>query len=382
MELIQKEIADRLAELDPLLSLDGLTEGEVAAAAVEMERLRSMVEARCARTAGLLDTSQAWVADGARSAKDWLAWKTHLPRGRLAGSLRCARRLRDLPAVETAFLAGDLSEDHVRLLAKARAVTAEAFDDSGARFLVEAAGELFFTQWANAVTYWCHRAAPDDAETDARARYDARRAHCSRTFAGNVRVDADLHVTGGEIFARELDRLYRQLFDDDLAEARDRLGIPDPPLHELARTAPQRRADALVLMAQRSAAKPEGAAEPRVLLHVLAGIDAVERMCQLSSGTVLTPGEVLPLLIHADVERVIFGSPSKVIDIGHRQRFFTGATRTAIQLRDLTCTHPTCQVPFDHCEIDHTTPYAQGGPTTQDNGRCRCNHHHRRARDG
>jgi hypothetical protein len=134
-------------------------------------------------------------------------------------------------------------------------------------------------------------------------------------------------------------------------------------------------------MAERSAARHPAAVEPRVLLHVLAGTEAVERMCELSNGTVVTPGEVLPLLVRADVERVIFGSPSKVLDAGRRQRFFTGATRTAVQLRDLTCTHPTCQVPFERCDVDHIIEHVNGGPTTQDNGRCRCKHHHHRARD-
>lgn len=380
--VVQKEIAELFGELQQLVDASHLTEEEAGEVAVMAQRLRSMGEAHAAQAAAVLDASKAWVAHGAKSAKDWLAWRTHLPTSRLHGSLRCGRRLREMPLVEAAWLAGDLSEDHVRLLAKVRSVNAEAFDAGGGQLLVDAARELFFSAWVNTVTYWCHRAAPDDAEADARDAYEARRVHCSRTFGGTVRLDGDLDRVGGEVFARELDRLAKELFEEDLAEARARLGVDDPPLDQLRRTAAQRRADALVRMAERSAAKAPGATEPRVLLHVLAGTEAVERMCQLSNGTVLTPGEVLPLLVKADVERVVFGSPSKVIDVGQRQRFFTGATRTAVQLRDLTCTQPTCQVPFDQCEVDHIEPYAAGGSTTQANGRCRCKFHHRRARDG
>ncbi len=64
-----------------------------------------------------------------------------------------------------------------------------------------------------------------------------------------------------------------------------------------------------------------------MLLHVLAGARTLERMCELSNGQVLTPGQVLPLLEHADVERVVFDGPSKVIDIGVRQRLFRGGRR-------------------------------------------------------
>ena len=382
VEAVQKEIAERFAELAELTTADRLTHGEVGQAAATAQALRSMAEAHGAQTAARLDASKAWAADGARSAKDWLAWQTHLERSRLHGSLRCGRQLREMPLTEAAWLAGDLSEDHVRLLAKARSTSAAAFTDSGEALLVGEAGCLFFSQWAKVVRYWCHRAASDDAEGEARRRYEDRRAHCSETIGGTIVLDAALDPVGGAILRRELDRLSQELFDEDLAEARERLGIDLPPQQDLRRTASQRRADALVRMAERSAAKAPGAVEPRVLLHVLAGTDAVERMCELSDGTVLTPGEVLRVLDRADVERVVFGSPSKVIDVGARRRFFTGATRTAIQLRDLTCTHPTCQVPFERCEIDHVVEWAAGGSTVQDNGRCRCKHHHRRARDG
>ena len=133
-------------------------------------------------------------------------------------------------------------------------------------------------------------------------------------------------------------------------------------------------------MAERSAAKPADALEPRVLLHVLAGHESVVRMCELSTGQVVTPGEVLPLLDRADVERVIYDGPSKVIDIGVRRRLFTGATRTAVQLSDLSCQGPMCEVRFDRCEVDHQVPFSEGGLTEQANGRCLCKYHHRRHR--
>ena len=382
VEVIQEEISQRYAELAQLTTADRLTEPEVAEVAIAAQALRTAAEAHAARTAALLDASSAWVADGARSAKDWLAWRTHLPRAAVGGSLRCGRQLRDLPTTEAALLAGGIGTDHVRLLADARRTNPDAFDSGGEAFLIDEARNLLFEDWARAVRYWCDRAAPDDAEERAARRHRDRRAHCSATFGGEVVLDAHLPPVGGAVVARELERLDRQLFEEDLAEARHRLGTEHPPLVELRRTPAQRRADALVLMAERSAAKPEGAVQPRVLLQVLAGTGAVERMCQLSDGTVLTPGEVLPLLGKADVERVVFGSPSKVIDIGHRRRFFDGATRTAIEVRDLTCRHPSCSVPFDRCEVDHVIPWADGGPTTQANGRCLCRYHHRRARDG
>jgi hypothetical protein len=381
VEVVQKELEAGFAELAELLTAE-VSEGEVTESVVRAERLRSMAEAHSARAAGLLASSKAWVPDGARSARAWMQWRTRVPGERAGRALATARRLLRMPVVEAAFVAGDLTDEHVRLLASARRTNPEAFEADGEVRLTGLARELPFGELEKAVRYWCELAAPDDAEERARRRYEDRSVHCSRTIHGTVAFNGVLDPIGGEIVARELDRLGRLLFEEDLAEARDRLGTEHPPLDQLRRSAPQRRADALALMAERSASKVPGATEPRVLLHVLAGHDSVDRMCELSNGTVVTPGEVLPLLAEADVERVIFDGPSKVIDVGVRRRFFTGATRTAIQLRDRTCTHPSCSVPAEACEIDHVTEWARGGLTTQDNGRCRCAYHHRRARDG
>ena len=128
-------------------------------------------------------------------------------------------------------------------------------------------------------------------------------------------------------------------------------------------------------MAERSAAKPPDATEARVLLQVLIGHESVERLCELSNGTVLTPGQVLPVLDRADVERVIFDGPSKVIDVGVRRRLFTGATRTAVHARDRGCTHPSCDEPLDRCQIDHVVPWSRGGLTVQANGEDKCRFH-------
>jgi len=173
----------------------------------------------------------------------------------------------------------------------------------------------------------------------------------------------------------------RELFEADWAEARARCGDAAVAA-DLARTPKQRRADALRIMAERSAAKPAEATEARVLLQVLVGHESVDRLCELSNGTVVTPGQLLPVLDRAEVERVIFDGPSKVIDVGVRRRLFSGATRTAIHARDRGCTHPSCSEPLDRCQIDHVIPYCQGGLTTQDNGtdQCRFHNHHKGGR--
>lgn len=374
MGVLVKEARSLLAELNQA-DLTTLTEGEVTELVTLSAEVMTLAEAGLVRAAGRLDVIRAWEPDGARGAAAWLGWQAGLSRGRAGSVLTCARQLRDMPLTEAAFVAGGLSMDHGRLLAHAQHTDPAGFVEDEER-LVGAAGRLLFSGFQTVITYWVHAHDPDGAEAAAATLRDQRRLDASPSLGGVVFVDALLDPVAGAISLRELQRLEQELFDADWADARNRLD-PAATTADLCGTAKQRRADALRIMAERSAAKPPGATEPRVLLHVLAGHESVERMCELSDGTVVTPGQVLPVLEKADVERVIFDGPSKVIDIGVRRRLFTGATRTAVELRDRTCTHPSCDQPAEACEIDHIVPYEHGGETTQANARCYCRYHHR-----
>ncbi len=100
-------------------------------------------------------------------------------------------------------------------------------------------------------------------------------------------------------------------------------------------------------------------------------------ICELADGAVVTPGSLVPWLDQAWVERVVFDGPSRVIDVGVRQRLFSGATRRAVQVRDRECFHDLCDTPAADCDVDHIQPWAAGGPTIQANGRPACGFHNR-----
>jgi hypothetical protein len=83
---------------------------------------------------------------------------------------------------------------------------------------------------------------------------------------------------------------------------------------------------------------------PEPLFSVLIDYETLAgRICELANGTAVTPGSLLRYLDKAWIERVVFGSPSRVIDMGARRRLFTGATRRAIQVRDRECFHEFCE---------------------------------------
>jgi len=47
-----------------------------------------------------------------------------------------------------------------------------------------------------------------------------------------------------------------------------------------------------------------------------------------------------------------------------------------VRCRDLSCRFPGCDRPADVCDVDHTRPYARGGPTHASNLKCLCRLHH------
>ena len=130
-------------------------------------------------------------------------------------------------------------------------------------------------------------------------------------------------------------------------------------------------------MATRSRSAPADGLKPAPLFTVLVGYETLHgRICELENGTVLAPASLLPWLEAAYFERAIFSLGTRV-DVWVRARLFSGGTRRALEVRDRMCTHPYCYEPAANCQGDHIEPYAEGGETTQENGRLLCGFHNR-----
>ena len=351
--------------------LDQLNDVDLAAEVIDAHRDLARAEARSARAVSALE--QRRVIGDATNTASWVAWQCQIKKSQARMELSNGRAMRKMPDVGTAHDAGEITAEHVRLLAAAQRANPKAFEKASDE-LLDDARRCRFDVFARRVGYFRQLADPDGVEQEALDSHQRRNAHASRTFEDTVQVNALLDPVGGTIYMNELDRLERTLFEDDWAEARRRLGEAATK-DDLARTAAQRRADAMVEMARRSATLGNTDLA-RPLITVLVGYETFAgRMCQLADGTVVTPGQVVPLLNDADIERVVFGGPSRVVDVGRRQRLFRGGTRRAVEVRDLECTEASCDVPYERCDVDHIERWEHGGPTDQDNGRVRCPYH-------
>ncbi len=56
--------------------------------------------------------------------------------------------------------------------------------------------------------------------------------------------------------------------------------------------------------------------------------------------------------------------------------------KDAVRVRDGTCRHPGCNRLAVFCELDHTTPWSQGGKTSYGNLAALCKRHHMFKTDG
>lgn len=269
-----------------------------------------------------------------------------------------------MPVTGRAFAAGAISTDQVDLLSKANQEWRDARFCEHERMLVRHYRRLRYPYARRAVDYWCQRVDAEAAERDATERHASRYASASAALYGDVVVHAALDATGGSAFCDELQRLERQLYLEDQKTGN-------------RRTIRQRRADAMVEMAHRSRMCPPGGLRPRPLITILLGEQTLDRVCELAEGVVITPGQVVPHLGDADIERIVFDGPDRFIGVSKR-RTFTGALRRAIEVRDRHCQYPSaCDEPAKQCDVDHVTLRSAGGLTSQQNGRLLCPTHNR-----
>jgi hypothetical protein len=363
------EAVDQLSGTDPSSCAD----------AESIERLwrdHARFEAFLTEATAAFDVSGNWVADGARNAAAWLVKRCRLPKSQAKRMLRRGRELRHLPVVAKAWAHGTITAAQVDVITPLRGPSTDEALARDEELLTEQAGFLTYKDFVRAAAYWKQMADPDGAEADDERRRSRRDVYLESSFGGMWLGRITLDPISGSIVSSELERLEQEMFDADWAQAKASLGR-DPTLADLVRTPGQRRSDALVEMATRSRMAPSGALRPAALFSVLVDYPTLrDRVCELADGTVLAPGSLLPWLTEGLLERVVF-APGRRCEVSATARFFTGATRRAIELRDRECTHPYCDIPADKCQADHIIPVIEGGLTIEENGQMLCGFHNR-----
>ena len=364
-----RRAVDAVASLDPaeLVTPDGLAE-----VLEELERSMRRLDLQFHRILRSFEARGDHVPLGYATTAQFARHRLGLSARRASAAVRLSRDLVFVPETAARWAAGDVDAERVRVVVSARTDrTQAAFDDSEG-WLAEQATVLDLRGLRVVVKRW--KLLVDPGSDEPERREADRDAHVSKTFQDTVVVDATLGPLGGEIFRTVFDDLVDELFKEDWAHARARLGR-EPSVLDLARTPAQRRADALVLMAERAhGVDPSSAVRTRPLLVVVAGLEALASgLAELWDGTPLSARQLAEVLRQdPDIERYVFGRGEVPIACNERHRLFTGKLRRAIQVRDRHCTALGCDRDARFCDVDHIEPVAAGGRTRPGNGRVAC----------
>lgn len=378
---MQLDVLEQLDALEQAIDEVVSSDPESCADLESVERLQrqaSRLEAYATRATGAMEVEGQWATSGARTAAAWQAWACHQSSPVAKRSVRRSRHLRQLRVLEEAWSEGWLTGAHVDAIIAVRNPRTEAALERDEELLVAQAKKLSFETFVRALAYWVQLADPEGTEESAEERRSRRDAYFVQSMGGMYLGKQTLDEIGGAIVARTLDLIEQEFYGDDYAEAKERLGR-DPHPHELARTPGHRTADAVVEMAVRARTAPADGRRPEPLFTVLVDYQTLlGRICQLEggAGAVVTPDSVLRWLTSASFERIVF-TPGKRAEVSVTARFFSGATRRAIEVRDQECQHPTCHEPVERCQVDHIVPWNLGGPTNQENAQLLCAFHNR-----
>lgn len=375
--------------------------------------------------ADALDRTGAHSVDGHRTAKSALV---HL--GRLSGPeahrrIRTARAVRSLPAVAAAFAEGTVPAEMAHAVGRAASNprVGQYLDTADPIFAEQAATDTHegFVNW---LAEWERLADADGAAQDSDAGHRRRGVSMSQNQSdGSWRLRGQLGALQGAVLVEVLSAFEsaEALADHDDAVA---LFGPDVVPGRWARTAPQRRADALVAMAERATSTSPSSPRRGPLVNIvcdqrsfeeaLARIvggtlhrgwsgeeaaddlgavadplgGAVTRICTSLGGSRVDPTDAVVAAAVGHVRRVIVDGDGRVIDLGRRQRLFSGASREvaliqgALARYGLSCLWSGCSAPPAALQVDHGTGWRAGGATSPANAELLCGHHNRLKESG
>ena len=332
----------------------------------ELTELMDVLEvARLARLARL-DAARVGDADHAGSTAGWVREATLVSPNAAGRAVRLARDLRALPQLAAAVGDGRVSVEHARVIAGLRKDLPDPAVLAALPSLIEAAmgcTPLELGRWVADVR---HSYAPERVRVTEVTQYEARSVDTAVTFQGVGDGRWVLPPVLHETVMTALHAFSKPVVGDDRSPA-------------------QRRADALVTIAELALASgqaPEaGGVRPHVSL--LVSLETLERRvgapaAHYGYGATSSMDWARRMCCDAGLSRLVHGPAGEVLDAGRTTRTFTPAMRRAIVARDRGCVWPHCDRPASWCEAHHRKHWADGGETSVENGVLLCGRHHDR----
>ena len=314
-----------------------------------------------------------WIIDAVEAVTAEVAAALGISQG-LAGSyLRYARVMRErLPAVAAVFVAGDLD---YRLF---QTIVYRTDLITNADVLATVDGQLAVKapRWPS-MTPGRLAGAIDKivARADADAVRRRRESVADREVWISDRLDG-LSDIEGTLFTPDAHALGKRL-----------AGLAATVCDHDPRTKEQRRSDALGALAAGAdrlacqCKRPDcctgGKTASPVVIHVIAEQTTVDGTGDAQGSMVgadwLIPPEVVAELAKSATLRPLVHPGDAPPECAYAP---SRALADFVRCRDLTCRFPGCDRPAVACDLDHTIPHADGGPTHASNLKCLCRLHH------
>ncbi len=299
-----------------------------------------------------------------QSACTWVAAQCRMSKTTAADRLCVGEQLGNLPMVAEALSSGELSYQAAAVIChlsdqvgeKRQYIDQEHWIGYAQRFSLK---DLRYLTYEARVRWDC-----EGFERQTEEDFELRSLDLSETTGGMYRLDAWLDPVGGAALKAAIESLSNPL------------GTADH------RTAKQRRADALVEMAQH--AMDEGklprrnGARPHISVNTtIEGLkgELGEAASQLGNGMPISSKTVQRLACDCTLHRVI-KADSVVVDVGRATRSVSPSQWRALKARHRTCAAPECDRPINMTSPHHIEFWARAGRSDLPNLLPLCYYHH------
>ncbi len=324
---------------------------------------------RLLKLIAIFDDREEWIGGGTvRSCAHWLNWKCGIALGPAREKVRVAHCLENLPLIDAAFAAGEISYSKVR--AMTRTATPENED-----FLLLIARHGTASHVEQVVRKYRSIKSTDEDKEEIEQEQNRELVYY-QDEDGSWVIHARLPAEAGSLLVKAIEAV---------ATSEQQENVPAGTSHKTYR---QARADALASMAEHFLATCDqngqwqglkGSERCQVMLHV--GIGTLQNRCDLDGKHWLSAKTAKRLSCDASLVTVLENDKGQVLNIGRRARIIPASIKRALDLRDQTCRVPGC-CNTRYLDAHHIQHWADGGETSLDNLMNMCRHHHRQLHQG
>lgn len=345
----------RRASSEPVMAIEQLDQAIVG--------LSSKIDASTSLLLQMIrefDERAGYLKWGLTGTAEWLSWRCDLGLSAAREKVRCARALKELPRMMSAFAQGAVSYSKIRALTRVANVDNEA--------------ELMEFALGHSTTVVEERCRQLRNSTEASVQ-DARQAFAKRSLRiwrnpnrACATISVDLPLEDVELIASALDKAVESASGAGPEDRASWLAL---------------QADALVAMAKhylsggsRKGKSSSTADHYQVVVHVdQSALESSEGRADLPIETVRR------ISCDGSVVTVSENDQGVPLNVGRKRRTIPAAIKRALWARDKGCSFPGCNH-TRYIDAHHIQHWAKGGTTSLDNLMLLCARHHRLVHEG